>query len=1102
MTRLVEQQADKEVKKQENMPLSPVKETDMKQTLCQSNVSNSGYAQASDQDSESDVPIPSAEWPSSPIQPTNNQLPPDSNTESDEDIHSHEQKSPNTSKEALSLVRNEENNLGTKSISQEYPSIQAVPLQPKYRPSKTSQAKATGSSNSDSTDDESCQYMCELPGCSQAFNRRPGLNYHLLHHHNLTPASKGSRRTLTSTASTAQGDRPDTLSRKQPPEPTSGSSHQIPQNSQRKSSGTLEASSSQLSDSKLKKTEPREEIIDLTQLSDGNDSYTDSAKEQSDQEERELKNNPPVILPDSEFNHLEQEQVSHTGDIAQFYQIASEINHSSLRFQSPHQKPTQIEARSSSPESILETAVPQALCESKTSAEETSLQQIPSTIPSLQDPSARLKNSQYNFECDREKPQDNFISIGVDTEQLNGNDTHVEKVLKDQSANFDETHFLGKSMRSTKNIISKAGGVSTNITSIKLDRKRKSPESAIPSSNAWKRRRHQRRPLSLDFSQGTADMPDPSIMARKYREEFLASRKNSLSESYGSPSCMSSVNGTPDRKLDLRVNPIHSLTSKDQPDFTSELIGVQKFQHLPEQKHAKALLSAHEEYAVNDVPSTAIPNTESGDMPNLYSLEAPKPSGSAADTTAGAPERPRPETRETDLDAVSQKLHAISSAQVSQNSTKAIFEPAISGVQAQSLPELMTPALSIADGEPVQSFEPFFGIQASRSPLPSSSVFEQFRITYPKYSGTFRHFVGICKKIKSLYEADRMEHKALWDDFIVRHNTEYPQYLRRCAEAVEDSLPYEKYYRSEIEEPTHLKHIVTPKSLSQILASESSPYTSGSLTRSETPLHGKTELQQELNQAEVMAKEMPLQQRKDSPGAVFQRLEERRQRRSHLSRSMVGCATTASSQKQEASPPPVERRLNAKNEKAAETIDLTGDDVLVPESPPCGTVESPTLSPKKSSRTLPWVSSGDTVTPIRRNPLSKENSAIAPKMRHDDLESPVDSFRATNSAPSKPSNLSLKPGLRDTSLPRTSSFCRSKQAIESSSKKRFEVQRSTPMIEMQLVGSRGIDDWWKDENSPFNIFRRNYMGITPGKGNSYAQDRERENGKKRKRDGR
>ncbi|KAL9612133.1 MAG: hypothetical protein Q9167_003249 [Letrouitia subvulpina] len=1113
MTRLVEQQAGREVENQEDMPSSPKKETNMKQTLRQSNVSDSDYAQANGQDSESDVPISSDEWPSSPIQHTRNQLPSDSSTETAKDIHSHEQEPPNTSKEALSPVRNEENNLGTKSTAQEYPSAQAPSLQSRCCPSsKASQEKVTESSNPNSTEDESCQYVCELPGCSQAFNKRRGLNYHLLHHHNLTPRSKDSRRMLTSTASTIQGDSQKSLS----------------QNSQRKSSGALEASSSQLLDSKLRRIEPREEIIDLTQQSDGNNSYTDSAEEPSDREECELRDNLSVLSPNSESNHLE-EKVSHTGDIAQAHHESPEADHSTLKFQTSHQDPTQIEARSSSPESTLETAVPRALCE-------TEKDDFVSFAPPAK--RRRLDISQPNFKAgyrptEVSEPQTS-ISTKVDTEQSNGSVIDMEKLLEDQSANPDETVFSGKCMPSTDNILSKAWSVSTNDTSAKSDRKRKPSGSAIPSPNTWKRRRHQRRLLGLDFSQGTADMPDPSIMARRYREEFLASRKNSLSESYDSPSCMSSVNGTPDRKLNLRSNvqpdaireqeqnrmatksvtpiaspPVHFLSPstlkfKDRPDLPSEITGVQEYQHLHEHENAKALPSAHEEYTGIDVSSTAIPSTKLGDMPVLHPLEASKPSDFAADTTAGAPERPRSETRETDLDAVSQKLQAVSSDQVSQNSTKAAIEPTLSGVQAQSLPELMTPALSITDVEPVQSSGPFFEMQADRSHLPSSSIFEQFRTTYPEYSGTFRHFVGMCKKIESLCEADRMEHMALWDDFIVRHNTEYPRYLSRCTEAVEDSLPYEKYYRSEIEKPAHTKHVVTPKNLSQILASESPPNASGSLTRSDTSSHSKADigphLQQEQNQIEVMTKETSRQQGKDSPDAVFQCLEKRRQRRSHLSGPTVGCATVVISQNKEASPSPVEHCLNAKNEKAAATIDLTGDDILVPESPPWGTVESPTLSAKKPSRRLPWVSSEDTVTPIRRGPVSKMDSAIVPKTRHDDLEKSANTIRAPNSAPSKLFKLSSKPNMRNTSLPRTSSFCRSKRATESSSKKRFEVKGSTPIIEMQLVESIGIDGWWKDENSPFNIFRRKYMAITPGKGNSYAQDQERESGKIRGRD--
>ena len=36
-------------------------------------------------------------------------------------------------------------------------------------------------------------------------------------------------------------------------------------------------------------------------------------------------------------------------------------------------------------------------------------------------------------------------------------------------------------------------------------------------------------------------------------------------------------------------------------------------------------------------------------------------------------------------------------------------------------------------------------------------------------------------------------------------------------------------------------------------------------------------------------------------------------------------------------------------------------------------------------------------------------------------------------------------------------------------------------------GSDTVDDWRKDENSPFSSFARAYLAIEPGKGNSYAK---------------
>ena len=100
----------------------------------------------------------------------------------------------------------------------------------------------------------------------------------------------------------------------------------------------------------------------------------------------------------------------------------------------------------------------------------------------------------------------------------------------------------------------------------------------------------------------------------------------------------------------------------------------------------------------------------------------------------------------------------------------------------------------------------------------SQSLFDKFRVAYPAYPGDLKHFTAICRKIIQLAKANRMEHQSLWDDFIVRHKVEYSQYLRRCAEEAEDAVPFEVFYRTEIEGPQHLKRIINRRNIDEALA--------------------------------------------------------------------------------------------------------------------------------------------------------------------------------------------------------------------------------------------------------------------------------------------
>lgn len=96
------------------------------------------------------------------------------------------------------------------------------------------------------------------------------------------------------------------------------------------------------------------------------------------------------------------------------------------------------------------------------------------------------------------------------------------------------------------------------------------------------------------------------------------------------------------------------------------------------------------------------------------------------------------------------------------------------------------------------------------------TVFDQFRATYRDYVATSQQFTAICRKIERLVKDGHMLHQYLWDDFIIRHKTEYPTYLGSCAEKAEDPLPYEQFYHKYIVKPLFTDGVVRPENISQV----------------------------------------------------------------------------------------------------------------------------------------------------------------------------------------------------------------------------------------------------------------------------------------------
>ncbi|MCJ1396583.1 hypothetical protein MMC18_009474 [Xylographa bjoerkii] len=104
------------------------------------------------------------------------------------------------------------------------------------------------------------------------------------------------------------------------------------------------------------------------------------------------------------------------------------------------------------------------------------------------------------------------------------------------------------------------------------------------------------------------------------------------------------------------------------------------------------------------------------------------------------------------------------------------------------------------------------------SDLVDWSIFSSFQNAYPMYQGNERHFATMCQKIQRLEMDHRMEHRSLWDDFVIRHKMEYRTYLLECSEQADDPMPYEDFYHVRIDEPQFNKRLITPNNLYEAIS--------------------------------------------------------------------------------------------------------------------------------------------------------------------------------------------------------------------------------------------------------------------------------------------
>lgn len=359
------------------------------------------------------------------------------------------------------------------------------------------------------------------------------------------------------------------------------------------------------------------------------------------------------------------------------------------------------------------------------------------------------------------------------------------------------------------------------------------------------------------------------------------------------------------------------------------------------------------------------------------------------------------------------------------------------------------------------------------------SLFARFKKEYPDYTGNASHFEKICSKIESLARVDRMEHPSLWDDFIIRHKTDYPQYTFQCMEDALDPVPYERFYRDAIEEPKYTKRLVTPKTLYEVVP--------------------KSPLVSELGQPPVrQSPSMPYRMHEWRSSSSQDRNQRPQKSRTPPVVSSNDCLVRKRKQSPDTVPGATEHPpAHIKNE----VVDLTEDDVEEGIDEPAKSISPPAPSAKRVRRSLPWTASveGESSTkiskasPLKTVPVS--SPIPAPLRQPQSLPGqPLSKRQRLDEAHSKPhqkasiSSPSMAPPTFKDPLTRYNSAKEpatpSTPAIKSP-KAPHPQTNGTPR-QTQLSGY-WVQGWDPEDKAPYRIFERANRATRPGQKNAFAK---------------
>lgn len=684
----------------------------------------------------------------------------------------------------------------------------------------------------------------------------------------------------------------------------------------------------------------------------------------------------------------------------------------------------------------------------------------------------------------------------IDSTRNHDLDTLTSQLAQIQSSGVEETRLAHRTEQEapwTQNSPkSTSASVPSELFVDPIDTKedvRPNAEHPSPSPYMSKRRKLHNASINFGFSQDEVPSEDPSVTARRYREEYIARRKVSHPEARTSPYdtgsgalsiSRSDINaqimstGRSDRMADTgkqSLNPFGTAgdPNKDLPRHQESQDNASRSsqRYHPEatslestaspHRVAERLIAVSERYSSLELGSNINPASQ---RPTIASLEQPRSVLKNTDVHSG-------------LNSVSTKVDITSSTDVSQQSNPS--------VQAQSLPELITPALSQTDLPEFPS--------ATQDPDTQSAIYLHFRSVYPEYHSSLETFLGMCGKIEQLFRCDRMEHKSLWDDFIIRYQLDYPQYLERCVKQFQDPKTYERFYRDEIDEPKFNKRVLLPSTLAKAL-----------------PLGPTFHVPLTHDTADTVAtKESPM----TTPGVRRPLSSGGINRSSHG----LGAVDMTLSSRQPHITKDKSRKQNSKYQledssgkrhtdqlympRSGQTVDSIIQ-ISSPSTPPAANARlAAEGSVPKPSRRLPWLQ--DTTTTAsednRKNP-----SPVVPLSQRHHAERPLHTIRQ-----SKDESTSIH---RETGSKHSAKVTNSaiKQAPEHSrprlleqshrAKSRVTKNHHTSVEGENSSGSRepnfsqvpdNVDEGGKDDPTSLQGFARFYQAIKPGRGNSWAR---------------